>query len=647
MDQERSRSAANPDVLVALDAKSTKAADDSSFALLRSNIIEAIRILVLRRWAFFVPFCLVTCLAAIGSHWLSRSYESMTIIERRDHPVLLNLRQTPATGEFARFFRPTLINDLKSPEALVEVVARTGLMPDLEFDTNGALTEASMQRCRPVATALASAISVQLQQSAEHFDQIRIAYRSENPDIPQRVIEEVKNTYIHRTRTRLIEMLEEARAYFSEVSRKRREEITKLEEELLTFQSQYIGVDPTDPGALKLKITSLESEQAELQRELVTLARELETREQLLTAYQQRREQMRKGYRPAAALDLNLPSMAKSQAAKDLEDAIRKLQDEIHELQLTRRMTDRHPEIVERRERIERLREDLKAQYLADAQALPANQGMTLDPLAADTAVEEAVGLDVELASLQMGVQDRASRLAEAQSRLRIVEADLAKHRALEENVFRYRREYKLKADMLAQAQVDLNNNTRRVMEISSILNADESERGISFSMLVPPTPSGRPVNPKGSTILVFALLAGLAAGALSVLFRELFDQTYHTTRQITRSLGLAMLECIDEIVTSADRARRLRRRVLFAPVVVSVLLLAVGVSCAAAYLSVEQPRAYQRLIQAPRQLWARWQDPRALVESAIKATHDEPDPALSAIAPAPALAAQPNEATE
>jgi hypothetical protein len=438
-------------------------------------------------------------------------------------------------------------------------------------------------------------------------------------------------------------MLDEARSYFDNVVDKRRNEISRLEEDLLAFQAEYIGVDPTDPGALKLKLTSLESEHDELHREIATLKREYEAREHLLNAYRARRDMIR-GQANAQGRNMGsieLPSMAKSAEAQELEQEIRKLQDEIHELQLTRRMTDRHPDVVERRERIDRLRENLKKQYLADVETLPANRGAALDPEAADSAVEQSVGWDVELAGLQMGVQDRAGRLEMAESRLRVVDQDIAKHKSLEDNVFRYRREYKLKADLLAQAQIDLNNNAKRVMEISGVLSADESERGVSFSVLTQPTPCLHPVSPKGTTIMVFAVLAGLAGGALSVLFRELFDQSYHTTRHITRSLGLAMLESIDEIVTSADRVRRLRRRVLLTPAAVSILALCVGVACAAAYLSVEKPLAYENLIETPREWWARLHGGPAVAKASESLGQGEVIQ-QPVIAPAPVPMAQP-----
>jgi hypothetical protein len=332
--------------------------------------------------------------------------------------------------------------------------------------------------------------------------------------------------------------------------------------------------------------------------------------------YTERRKQ---AARSNSGGNLSIPQIAKSPEAQGLEEEIRTLQREIHDLQLQRRMTERHPDIVERRKRIARLRESLKARYLTDAKAMPANRSVALDETAADSAVEAAVGWDMEIAGMQMDIQDRIGRLDFARTRHQTLKEDIAKHQELERNIYRYRKEYHVKSALLDQARNDYQTNNRRATEIASILAADASERGIEFTELKRPTAAHRPVKPRGMTALVLSLLAGLAAGAASVLLRELFDQTYHTTKQVARSLGIAILESVDEIITSADRARLFRRRIIYAPVVVTCLLGAVTACCAAAYLSLERPRTYERVMRVPRSIWSQ------VSERSLFAAQDSP----------------------
>ncbi len=269
-------------------------------------------------------------------------------------------------------------------------------------------------------------------------------------------------------------------------------------------------------------------------------------------------------------------------------------------------MTDRHPDIIELSKRINRLKSQLESHYIAgksNSSTAPAGQHIA--------AGGSPAIWDMELADLQLDLQDRERRFAATQRRLRIVNGDIIKHKQLEDNIFRYRKDFQIKQDLLGQARTEHTQNSRRVAEISSILSADESQRGISFAELTPPTACIKPISPRSTTVLALSILAGLGAGAVGVLRKELFDQTYHTTKQVTRSLGLAVLESVEEFITSVERARLFRRRVIYAPTIVLVLLSAVGISCAAAFLSIERPKTYDRLMNKPRSAWQRaWGEP-------------------------------------
>ncbi len=602
VDQERKNGATNrPDPTGLLDTKG-RTLEESSFALLRDNVIEALRILVLRRWAFFIPFCVVTCIAALMTHRLPRAYTSSTVIERRDHPVLMNLRQTAATGGFALFFRPTLARDLTSRNAMTEVVEHSGLIKDLSRDPDGNLTQESRQRCAALGAALAGGIDVRLTQKDDHFDQIQVAYTGSDPVNPPKIVREVRDTYIRNTRQRLTDMLLEGKTYFERVAREHTEKAARLEEDLLRFQSQHIGVDPTDPGSIKLAISNLEHKRSEIESSIERAERETHSRQRLLARYKKtiaRIADMNPGSPPA-------PALTRSPEATAIENEIRGLQKEIHDLQMERRMTDLHPEIVNRRDQIARLREQLKQQYIADAQMLPANRAVSLDESTASSAVDAAFGWTAELDGIQMEIDDRKAEIAEGNKRLESIDDQTADLKALEANVYKYRREYQAKADQVAQERSRVHENMSRVAEIDSILNADESERGMSFTELKPANACTRPSSPHSGTILAMSLLAGLAAGAVCVLLTELFDQRFRTTRQVTRSLGIALLETIDEITTSADRIRAFRRKAFYVPATVAVLLLAVGLTCASAYLSIERPSLYHKMKRVPEVLWNR-----------------------------------------
>ena len=98
----------------------------------------------------------------------------------------------------------------------------------------------------------------------------------------------------------------------------------------------------------------------------------------------------------------------------------------------------------------------------------------------------------------------------------------------------------------------------------------------------------------------MLALFAGVGAGVFFVVLAEIFDNVYRSSGRVARSLGLPMLESIDEIVTPQDRRHLFLRRVVLIPLVVVCFIGLTGLTGSMAYLSLEQPSTYQRIIKIP-----------------------------------------------
>ena len=65
------------------EARLSAPTGDSGWADLRHTVTELLRILLLRKWMFFVPFCLTMTGALLYSHRLPRQYKASTVFERR------------------------------------------------------------------------------------------------------------------------------------------------------------------------------------------------------------------------------------------------------------------------------------------------------------------------------------------------------------------------------------------------------------------------------------------------------------------------------------------------------------------------------------------------------------------------------------
>jgi len=102
----------------------------------------------------------------------------------------------------------------------------------------------------------------------------------------------------------------------------------------------------------------------------------------------------------------------------------------------------------------------------------------------------------------------------------------------------------------------------------------------------------------------VICLAIGAAAGVLVVLIVELMDRTYRTAKQLRTSLGIPVIEGIEEILSRAARQKRLLRRLVLVPAAAGVAIGLVLVTGSMAYLSIERPSDYELLKESPQRLY-------------------------------------------
>ena len=135
---------------------------------------------------------------------------------------------------------------------------------------------------------------------------------------------------------------------------------------------------------------------------------------------------------------------------------------------------------------------------------------------------------------------------------------------------------------------------------IEPAINAIEQGRLLQFSEGQPARGSVRPVSPRARSVLLLALMAGISSGIVMVILAEVVDHVYRSSGQVARTLGLPMLESIDEIITSEDRRHLFVRKAVLTPLIVVCFIGLVGLTGSMAYLSIEQPWTYQKIRKIP-----------------------------------------------
>jgi hypothetical protein len=113
-----------------------------------------------------------------------------------------------------------------------------------------------------------------------------------------------------------------------------------------------------------------------------------------------------------------------------------------------------------------------------------------------------------------------------------------------------------------------------------------------------------RPSSPDAKLVMMVCFAMGAAVGLLLVLLTELLDQSYRTVKQLKSSLGLPVIESVDEIVTEALRRQRLIRHYVLRPTAALVCVCLMVIAGLMAYLSLEDPGGYEILNSAPLQAY-------------------------------------------
>lgn len=551
--------------------------------------------LVLHRWMFFVPFCMVSSAAFLASLRYPRLYSASTSFERRNDPVMMNLPMSAGAASF-KFFRNTMVQDLTSVDTLSEVVEVLGLIPNAARNDDGTYAEASAKQRDALARSLSSTLTVTTTSPSELVDIIKISYTGADANIGRRLVDQVKRTYIRRTMEWIQKFLVRQRDYF--LAEQQEVEKTLLEAQRNETQLKLANpfVNPSDPSALALKLAQLESEKRELLLRRRDYDTELSVLKQTLAAVgTPTATESQPSESQATWFDADVFRLSTEMAAIDRE---------IQKLHETRGMTDQHPDIQEKLAQRRRIEEQLAGRQSvvgnedSGADAVPA-MASPITPRTFDVAAAFP-GAQADRARLIVQAAAQESKIKDIDISLHSNEEALVSIRKAKEELFERQGEFSGAAQAVAKAKERFAQLESTVADIEPAIKAVEQDRLLQFSEGPSARGSVIPVSPRASTVMLLATVAGLVAGVICVILGELFDNVFRSSGQVARSLGLPMLEAIDEIVTVQDRRKALLRRLVVSPILVLSCVALTGLAGSMAYLSISQPWTYQSLRKIP-----------------------------------------------
>jgi len=569
--------------------------DDRPFAEIRKNLQDGLRMLSLHRWAFIVPFSMVTSGAFILSLYYPRTYTATTTFERRNDPIMVDLPVKSEATSF-RYFRSTMARDLTSVAYMSDVVDNLRLTEEFEKNPDGTLTPVSMARRTALAQSLGSRLRITSHSPNEHVDIVELTYTGPDAKIGASLLDEVKRTYIRRTMAWIHEFLQSQRDYFLNEQAEALEALKLAEQDQTRLRLESPYANPRDPAAMSTKLTQLEIERKELDMRRRDYQTDLSALKQLLVGINAR-EGGSQALSPSGLPDADAAPF--SQASLRLRSEIHDIQAKVGELRRTRGMTDEHPEIQALLEKQRVVSGELETQRHRDREN-PGADGQGMDASSAAALSSAPMPWDTERARLLVQIEVQESKIRDIDISVRSNEMETAQLNKAKDEIYEKQAVFADISDRIDKVRKRHNEASAALARIGPAIRAIEQDRLLSFSEGQPARGSSIPVNPRASTIVLLAIVAGVIAGVIFVVLAEVLDHVYRSSGQVARSLGLPILDSIDVIITAQDRRRLLVQRSVLAPLLIIACLALTGITGSMAYFSIQRPWAYQRIKRLP-----------------------------------------------
>jgi len=566
--------------------------DDRPFADIRRNLYDVLRLLTLHRWLFFVPFCVVSCAAFIVSFYYPRTYSATTSFEVRNDPIMISLPMSPGAASY-KYFRSTMALDLTSVDAMREVVEALGLMKETDRDASGVLTAEGTHKLDRLARTLGANLSINSTSPSELVDIVRVTYTGADAKIGKSLVDQVKKTYIHRTTGWIKEYLTLQRDYFRREADEAGEELQRAQRDETRLRLENPGVDPSDPSSIAVKLSQLELEHRDLLSRRRDCETELNAQKQVL-AETAGMAPVRISGEAKSSVDRGAMTPRGMHVLSEIQNVVAAMT----KLRETRGVTDAHPEMVDLLTKKQRLEDELQQLQTSNGVADSTNEGAA-QPAESPSTGGAVVGLEQNRINIQIAALER--KIRDIDLSLETNDRATADLTRAKEQVFDKREEFGEVIGRVSKAKQHVSQLESTLGLIEPALKAVEQDRLVQFVEGQPARGLATPISPKASTVILLSLLMGVVAGAVFVVLGELFDNIYRSSGQVAKSLGLPILEAIDEIVTAHDRRRILVYRAVAAPVIVATCLGLTLMTGSLAYLSLTQPRTYQRMRSIPQ----------------------------------------------
>jgi uncharacterized protein involved in exopolysaccharide biosynthesis len=532
---------------------------------------DLLRMVMRRRALFLVSAGLFAAAALVASHWIQPKYTGQAIFELRADPAGGDI--SPKSSWSLDAVKLTLKEDLSGYTAVKKAAEDMGLTRTLQRGFDGQLTLDGKMAEQELVGGLIKVVQLDFGSTSSEVTRVSVSVTHPEAAIAEQLPNVLVHNYIERTRGAVIDSfrssMEAVKNKLSDLESRLRE----LNEEKVRFERENAGgVPPDSVGMLEERILSISSD-------IDSRRLQYETARQKLARYQ-----ALLGTSTEPASQPVQWHKAPNPAMKELQEELRKTQQQLRDAREINNMTEDHPTVISLKKKVEQLQETIKN---------------TDEEVVVETVYGSGPGSDVARTELTMQVAAASAELETVGSELGRLESRLGSFRDLMANFGKVRADYEAILKKIADQESETKTWQSKYASLQMAFDAEMMNRRMHLNAIQTAQKQFRPSFPQLWTVLALAVVGALAFGGSLVLLAGAIDRSLATPEEAAE-LQLPVLGAIDEIVTPGlRRVRRMRRLVLW-PAVGVVMAALVAVAGLSVVLWLQYPQVYEQFRAGP-----------------------------------------------